>query len=180
MSSNRGYRLWDSGGSKIQFEFRGTSTTDRIRVETSSVTNVNNGNWHHIALTYSGSGLASGMKLYMDGQQLALTALNDALTNDPLNSGDLAIAARTGGGVNFVGNMDEVSIWDSALTAIEVDEIYNAGFANDLSQHSNGSIIAWWSFDDISHPTVPDSVSNLDGSMINMTPGDIETEVPHG
>lgn len=180
MVSNRGWRLFDSGGNKIQFEFRGTSTGDRIRVETTSVTDCNDGNWHHIALTYSGSGVASGVKLYMDGQQKALTVLNDTLTNDPVNSGVVSIAARSGGGTNFVGNIDEVSIWDSALTAIEVDEIYNSGFADDLSQHSNGSIVAWWSFDDISYPTVPDTVSNFNGTMVNMTPGDVETEVPHG
>ena len=180
MSSNRGYRLFDSGGNKIQFEFRGTSTGDRIRVETSSVTDVNDGNWHHVALTYDGSGVAAGVKLYSDGQQKALSVLNDTLVNDPLNTGVMSIASRSGGGANFVGNIDEVSIWDSALTAIEVDEIYNSGFAGDLAQHSNGSIVAWWSFDDINHPTVPDTVSGLNGSMVNMTPGDVETEVPHG
>lgn len=180
MSANRGWRLWDSGGNKVQFEFRGTSTSDRIRVETTSVTDVNNGNWHHIALTYDGSGTAAGMKLYMDGQQLALSTLNDALINDPLNTGAVSIGSRSGGGTNFVGNIDEVSIWDGALSAIEVDEIYNGGFPADLEEHSNSSIVAWWTFDNISHPTVPEEISGFTGTMVNMTPGDVETEVPHG
>lgn len=180
MASNRGYRLLDSGGNKVQFEFRGASTTDRIRVETSSVTDMNDGNWHNVCITYDGSGTAAGVKMYIDAAQKGLTTLNDGLVSDPLNSGVFSIGSRSGGGTNFVGNIDEISIWDSALTAIQVAELYNSGFATDLSQHSNTSLKAWWAMDDINYPTVPDTVSGLNGTMINMTPGDVETEVPHG
>lgn len=181
MASSIGYRFYDSGGNKIQLEFRGTGGTgDRIRVETSSATSVNDGNWHNVVVTYSGSGAASGVRIYLDGQQLGTTTLSDTLTTNPNNSGTLSIASRSGGGTNFVGNIDEVSIWDAALNATEVDEIYNDRFASDLSQHSNGSIVSWWSFNDVNYPTVPDNVGSHNGSMINMTPGDVETEIPHG
>lgn len=180
MTSNRGYRIFDAGSNKIQFEFRGASTGDRIRLETSSVTDVNNGNWHHIVVTYSGSGAASGVRMYMDGQQLATTTLNDSLTGTTNNTDVLTFAARSGGGTNFVGNMDEISIWDAALSTPDVVELYNDGYALDLNNHSNGSLKCWWSFNDVNYPTVPDSVSGRDGSMINMTPGDVESEVPHG
>lgn len=177
--SNIGYRLWDSGGSKVQFEFRGTGgTTDRIRIETSAATSVNNGYWHNVIVTYSGSGLASGAKIYVDGSLQGVSVLNDALLTNPNNTASLSLGSRSGGGVNFYGNIDEVSIWDAELTAAQVTELFNSGSANDLSLHSSGSLVSWWTFNNVSYPTVPDNESTNSGTMINMTPGDVETEVP--
>ncbi|MEA2163027.1 MAG: large repetitive protein [Thermoanaerobaculia bacterium] len=85
--------------------------------------------WHHIAGTYDGSTIT----LYVDGVPAASAAHTGLIS---ANSGFLSIGSedgRTGacpacvGTRYFKGLIDEVAIYNRALTAAEVADIYNAG-----------------------------------------------------
>ncbi len=69
-------------------------------------------NWHHYVLTYDGA----NQKLYIDGVQASSSALTGAIATNATNLkvGDL-----------FSGPIDEVRIYNRALTAEEVKEHYN-------------------------------------------------------
>jgi hypothetical protein len=79
--------------------------------------------FQHVALTYDkGSGVA---KLYVNG--IAVTTANLG-TFTPQTSGSLALGARTGQ-IYWAGLLDEISLYNVALTSSQIAAIYNAGSA---------------------------------------------------
>ena len=88
-------------------------------------TAVNDGKWHHIAFTYDGSNTAAGIKLYVDGNADSLTTLQDADPGTLVNN-SFEIGKRNGGIEGyFNGSIDDVRIYNRALSAGEVLDLYN-------------------------------------------------------
>jgi hypothetical protein len=87
--------------------------------------------FQHVATTYDKpSGIAA---LYIDGTLMAQQTLGSFT---PMTVGDLNIALRPfdgGAGTRFVGLVDEISLYDRALTGAEIAAIYNAGAAGKCS-----------------------------------------------
>ena len=85
---------------------------------TVSAPNVNNGSWHHIAVTYDGINAST----YMDGILLDTRAfaINTVLGTAYIGSRVLPLEF-------FNGQIDEVGIWNRALTDAEVSQLYNGG-----------------------------------------------------
>ena len=74
--------------------------------------------WQHVAVTYDGGMKASGVRMYVNGEQRELKVLFDQLlwpmdTKEPWRIG-------AGGGMRFRGLVDEVRIYDRALTSAEI------------------------------------------------------------
>ena len=120
-----------------------------------STYNVIDGNWHHIVVTYE-AGSTSGTaekKIYIDGELKATdpaATLNNIVntTSVPIEIGRRGDSARY-----FDGNIDEVAIFDYALSARQVkQDIYNAtasGKTADLNNNSNLTPpIAWYRMGD--------------------------------
>jgi hypothetical protein len=89
---------------------------DAIRVE--SAVDVPSGEWTHVAVTYDGSRLASGVKVYLDGKlapiKVPLDELNQTFqSNEPLRIGG-------GGGRRFAGAIGEPSVYAAALVADDI------------------------------------------------------------
>jgi hypothetical protein len=87
---------------------------------------LNNG-WHHIVGTYDGSGLSSGMTLYVDGYDVSFARV-DTGTGDFNNTGDLYVGGQNYNGTpqsSFNGKLDEPCIIPTELTPAEVLDIYN-------------------------------------------------------
>lgn len=173
-----GYALYLSS-SRLTLEFA-ASGTNRIRVRTATNVTYNDGNWHHIAATYSGGSIASGIKLYIDGASQSLDVQNDTLTLTTANALPLSIGSRSGGGSNYTGFIDEVSIFDVELSATGITAIYNGGVPTNLATHANAvSRRAWWRMGDgATFPTIPDVVGGNTGTMNNQVAGNIITVVP--
>ena len=75
------------------------------------------GDWHHIAFTRKSSGL---IQLYVDGDTVG------AAQNLGGNTLFKVIGANYAKSVFFDGKLDEVAIWDSALSSCDVKGIYEA------------------------------------------------------
>src|SRR6266404_1348932 len=90
---------------------------------------INDGNWHHIALTKSAASNASAVTLYVDGSLAAGTPGidSDTLTSDASNGNDLSVAAEATGLRPFVGNLDSIKIEKRQWSASEVQAEYNRG-----------------------------------------------------
>jgi hypothetical protein len=88
-----------------------------------SVSSVNDGAWHHIAATWDGS----YVRLYKDGELDASFAYSGTLT---ANSNPVEIGRRSDIGWYFNGQIDEVKIWNYALTPEEIKREYNGGFGS--------------------------------------------------
>ena len=84
-----------------------------------SVATLNTGTWYHVAVTYDGSAL----KLYINGSldtQVAGSGTIGATTN-PLLFG----STYTTDGGKFDGQIDEIHIFNRALSAQEIADLYN-------------------------------------------------------
>ncbi|MFN4337017.1 MAG: LamG domain-containing protein, partial [Candidatus Nitrosocaldus sp.] len=82
----------------------------------------NDGQWHYVTLTYDGSTL----RLYVDGtlvSSLSTTAIPDYNWNTPLTIGKNSLDNSR----YFIGDIDEVRVYNRALTAQEVSNAYNNG-----------------------------------------------------
>jgi len=88
---------------------------------TGTVTNALDGNWHHIAGVITGS----GMTLYYDGASVATNSDATAIYYTSLTAG-LNIGRNPGfTGYNFNGSLDDIRVYNRALTAIEVKSLAN-------------------------------------------------------
>jgi hypothetical protein len=72
--------------------------------------------WSHIALTWDGA----TMRLYVNGVQAATKARTGTLQGTAGGAGPVHIGSNTYSGENFLGRIDEVRIYNRALTAAEI------------------------------------------------------------
>jgi hypothetical protein len=82
--------------------------------------------WQHIVVTYNGNSNISGMTLYVDGAARSRTLIGNTLSGTIINAAATFQVARV---VNsyYAGNQDELIITNTALTALQVAEVYNGG-----------------------------------------------------
>jgi hypothetical protein len=89
-SDSEGYRVqWAAG--RVQVHLTKRWLDDALRVETEAA--FEPGQWRHVAVVYDGSRLASGVKIFIDGQPQKLRVLLDQLnqtfqTKQPLRIGE--------------------------------------------------------------------------------------------
>jgi hypothetical protein len=93
--------------------------------------------WHYIVGTYDGVTL----KIYVDGTLSGSLATTNVPSTSVSN--DLFIGQNGAGGEQFIGKLDEISIWDRALTATEIST--NTGY--NLTGTESG-LKAYYNFND--------------------------------
>jgi len=136
--------------------------------------------WHHLAVVYA-VGSATNSKMYLDGASVG--AIDGTYDTFPSTSDmDFAglktiIGSYYSTDYPFKGNIDEVAVFDSALSATQVAAIYNGGTPQSLA---DSGPIGWWRMGDgDTYPTLQDSsANNFTGTMINMTSADIVADTP--
>ncbi|MCL5097848.1 MAG: LamG domain-containing protein, partial [Candidatus Omnitrophica bacterium] len=97
-------------------------------IQVNSPTVVLDNAWHHVAFTYDGSGLAMGVRIYVDGQDATGDTSADSLTDTLLNTVNLDIGCRQDGANHlFKGDIAEASVWSTNLSPAEINEIYQNG-----------------------------------------------------
>ncbi len=90
-------------------------------------TNLRDGKFHHVAVTYDGSSSASGLQIYVDGQQETTTTVSDTLSATIVSDEPLRFGAREGATIDlFDGVLDEIHVFERALSSNEVRFIYDA------------------------------------------------------
>ena len=125
-----GYQLAFLSDNTIRiYHRRKNQTYNRIyRVTNNSYTDTKN--WYHVVCTYDGSLSNAGLKIYVNGSIAPSTGFNSMYAGAWTNTADFKIGRLT------VGKMDEVSVFDSELSASDVTTIYNGGTPNDISSLS--------------------------------------------
>ena len=94
------------------------------------------GTWTHVALVYDGSTI----KTYYNGTLFDTTSKSGNL--DGSNS-EVAIGGRAAGDLNFVGFIDEVEVFNRALSGDDIARIYHAGSAGNVG-HAHRRRLEWW------------------------------------
>ena len=111
----------NNGGYGIYMDPSGTPTLSKVGVnQVKPGVTITDTNWHHVAVTKSGSTVV----FYVDGVAYPAAAYDPGFT--------FTVNAFIGGGGNnftFYGTVDEVSVYNRALAANEIQAIYNADSA---------------------------------------------------
>jgi hypothetical protein len=92
---------------------------DALRVETGRA--LPEGRWYHVLMTYDGSRLADGLKVYIDGQPEKLKVNLDDLNQSFKTAEPLRIGGGGGRSARFHGDIDDVRIYAGALSAEEAE-----------------------------------------------------------
>jgi hypothetical protein len=97
------------------------------------------GNWHNVVFVFTPS---TSMEIFVDGNSEVIEEIGipASIDNDPAN---LNIGRRGNSTRYYTGLIDEVGIWNTALTSIQIQDIYNATSTNltkDLSTVAGGPV----------------------------------------
>jgi subtilisin-like proprotein convertase family protein len=99
---------------------------------------ITNADWQHVALTFDRA--SSTARLYVNGA--LQTAQPIAVTNFvPRTSGDIYFGYHPASGINFLGlngGLDEIGLYDRALTDCEIAAIFKAGSGGKYSTNALG------------------------------------------
>jgi hypothetical protein len=85
---------------------------------------VNNGQWHHFITTYDGP--SSRVKIYIDG----ILEDSSATLNLTTANSNFGIGNAPWANIPFNGQIDDIAIWNRALTPQEISALYTASSTN--------------------------------------------------
>jgi Protein of unknown function (DUF1553)/Protein of unknown function (DUF1549)/Concanavalin A-like lectin/glucanases superfamily/Planctomycete cytochrome C len=137
-SGSRGYELLIEDG-KLSVGLIHFYPGNAIRVIAKQPLTLNN--WSHVTITYDGSSQAAGVRLYVDGQQVAVDIIRDCLTKNIHDDvKEVAIGQRFRD-VGFKdGMVDEFKVFDRDLTVLEVQQLFANDMPGETSQTGRATI----------------------------------------
>jgi len=103
--------------------------------------------WTHVACIYD----LDSLKLYINGQYEAAVAIPEGYSSQQDINNDLGLGCKTYGpgekiAAQFHGMLDEISIWDTAFSVFDIQEIMNSGI--EISHPNWDRLIAYYKFDE--------------------------------
>jgi hypothetical protein len=130
--TNLNYGIWMSTSETLSAGFESTNGTNYY---IHSRVPYNNYQWHHVVSTYDGSVL----RLYVDGLQVVKSIITDGAIPDNTGTDPLRVGAESSLVEflpldNFVGNIDEVRVWNRGLSGTEIANGYRTGIFNTTGQ----------------------------------------------
>jgi len=118
-----GLDVTGGGVNKIQFGFYNSGGTKRFRRRGNTV--VTDGAWRHVVATHGGAIAANQIKLYVNGVEETYSLDETTNPDETMANSQLWLGNRQGGAFLYNGSIDEVAIWNRALSSNEVYQIYN-------------------------------------------------------
>jgi len=131
--------------------------------------------WHYVALSYNNR----EQKIYLDGKLLKTCTFSpngDSDGNVDAGSGNFTVGDLGTRGVYFSGLIDEVKVYNSALTEDEIKLDYNQGSTMVLGakiEDTNDNPVGYWKLDETNGTTVVNygSCSTCNGTSASITYG---------
>ncbi|MFY0608668.1 MAG: BspA family leucine-rich repeat surface protein [Cyclobacteriaceae bacterium] len=158
----KGYNFEIRADGDVWFSFVSTSSSNQIRSFTTYYT-LNDGNWHHVAVSYDGGNSASGVSIYVDGISSAVSSDFDNLSASTISTANTTSGAAQNGTIRpFSGQIDELKIWS----------ITKSDFSDRFAKPtvSDPNLVAYYSFDENTGTTLIDkSVNGNNGTLLNGT-----------
>ena len=129
---------------------------------------INDGKWHHVAVTYDPTVKTDQIRLYVDG---VLDVTGDLSTLKTSNSKDLIIGERIDGINNFDGDIDEVRVFSNVRSASDI----KGDMDKEYCKFPKG-LVAYYKLNEgtptsnnSSNKTAKDYISNKNGTLNNFT-----------
>jgi len=80
------------------------------------------GDWNHVVMAYDGSGKAAGLVIYANGKPVAVDVVRATLTGSIATDEPLTVG-RSALGPAYVGQLDDLRLYNRVLTADEVKDL---------------------------------------------------------
>ncbi len=140
-------------------EARITTNTGTYTIDPPNLSQVTINEWHHYALVYTGSEL----QLYLNGEFDGSVPANGTIDFDNF---ELTFGKLVFGGQDFYlqGKLDEITVWDKALTDLEIQEYMCIG--GDPAAVPN--LTAYYDFNEEEGLILPDYFGAYDGNLTGM------------
>ena len=164
-SSNYEYLLNTNASDKLALSLYDSSNNSRIgRLYNTPLTSYEN-QWVHICSTYSGNGLSSGIKVYINGVRVDDTDSNSGTYVAMENGNRNLNIGRTETGLYSNGKIDEVSVFNTELSQSDITSIYGGGVPSSLSSYS--SLVSWWRFEGSGTTAIDSGSGGNNGTLTN-------------
>lgn len=126
MDEQAAFRGWDLSQFNNTFQVHLVSQwpENAIRVEASREA-VKPGEWHHVFVTWNGSGKANGLRIYIDGKRTGLRIDKDSIKENASirTETPLRIGQRSQGKLFKDGSIQDLRIYERMLTAEDVQSL---------------------------------------------------------
>jgi hypothetical protein len=161
-SGDRGYVLRCGNSGRLSFNVGINSAWSEV-VTTTTVLNLNQ--WHHVAGTCN----STGLKIFVDGIEVGSTSVSVTMTASPY---DLRIGECAYSNVSsrpFIGRIDEVRVWNTALTVTQLRDYMCKPITSSHPNYSN--LKGYWKLDEGgAATTTADSSGNLNTGTLTSGP----------
>ena len=117
-------RGWDVHVSKDKLIFQLVSDGPDNAIKVNVPASMDKDTWYHVAATYDGSGKAEGVSLFVDGSTGKSVVEHDSLTR-PTKTYQVMHVGRRSDGAIFKGELDDVRVYDSELSADQVGAMFD-------------------------------------------------------
>jgi len=158
--------------------FRNLANGTSLQAENITGTSVRDGNWHHVVFTAD----SNGNKLYVDGSQITVNYDSGSSSSTivmPSNLNQFHIGGNEDSGGDqwfWNGKIDQVRIFDKALSSSEVTTLYQETSASATKSTTDifddGSGIALYELEGNANDTGPETGYSIDGSIRSLLNGD--------
>ena len=125
------------------------------------------GNWHHLIVTYDGSSNVTGLTMYIDGKEEPTTTGGTTVSGSTINDGVFSVAARDAANWWFYGSIDDVAVYDTELTAVRVARHYWAGMSAYADSVMSLNPVGYWRLGESSGTDCIDELGINDGTYVN-------------
>jgi hypothetical protein len=159
-SGTTNYAMYKSAANKIFFGFMPNPIISGGRF-LEGTTIINDGLWHYVVGTYDGA----NVKIYVDGVLDGILAATEV----PLTSTLPLKIGEDGGSFRWNGSLDEISIWNTALSQSQITNLIGQQLAGNET-----NLAAYYNFDGINKSGQNINVPNLcstTGAALNGTTG---------
>jgi len=168
----KGYQFYEIDGKLVFIMTPNISSFAKLQIRTGA--EIVDNTWQHVAVTYNGNGLNTGLNLYVNGASPTVVR-SGTLTLSVANTSEFNLGARANTEVFWNGNLDEVSVFNSELSASDITTIYGTGVPNDIASLNP---LSWWRCGDgdVSPILTDNGSGGNNGTMTNFTT--FSTDVP--
>ena len=149
----------------------------------------NSAEWNHILVTYDGSENESGVEMYLNGVKETLTTHGTTTVNPYTSTGNDLVLGANSANNTFIynGNLMEVSVFDSELSAADAALLYNTtGTNNGVPIDPRDVGLSPTFFAPLVGPndsfstnwTITDEINGNNGTSVNMEEADKTSDTP--
>jgi hypothetical protein len=151
-SAQSGWHIGGANSSGTVYNFRINNGSSNYLLLDSGT--VDDSDWHHVVVTWDNTTNANGAKIYINGS-LSSQGTSTSSTNFSFTNSTIQLMAEPSGSLRSNGNLDQVRIYDKAISAANVSTLYAETLATSQTNISlnTPSGVAYYKMNDATDET---------------------------